>query len=156
MSYPPEETHGYLIFQATADPNATTTTATMDPNTTATAGPGTGQGVGNTQGTIDDIIVALDTGEIQYLVVDVTMDEGQRWIPVPLSFIGWDAANDAFVINANPATFRDAPFSENGQYSDITVSGWNSEFDTFWQSAGGGTGADSGSGSGAQATATPY
>ncbi len=44
--------------------------------------------------------------------------KAQRWIPVPLSFIQLDAANGAFVINANPSTFRDAPFFENGQYPD--------------------------------------
>ncbi|HET6597345.1 MAG TPA: PRC-barrel domain-containing protein [Anaerolineales bacterium] len=129
--------------QATADPNATAApnvttdpNATADPNATGTTGAGQeqGQGVGNIEGTIDDMIVAVDTGEIQYLVVDVTLDERQRWIPVPLSFIQWDAADGAFLINANPATFRDAPYFENGQYPDTTVSGWNSEFDTFWQS----------------------
>jgi sporulation protein YlmC with PRC-barrel domain len=138
----------------TMDPNAT-----VDPNATATTeggqGTGTGQeqgqGVGNTQGTIDDLIVAVDTGEIQYVVVDITLDEGQRWIPVPLSSIQWDAANGAFVINANPAMFREAPFFENGQYPDTTTAGWNSEFDTFWQNNGGG----SGTGADGQATATP-
>ena len=141
---------------ATVDPNATT-----DPNATATTttdqgtGQEQGQGVGNTQGTVDDIIVAIDTGEIEYLVVDITLDESQRWIPVPVSFIQWDAANEAFVINANPATFRDAPFFENGQYPDTTMEGWNSEFDTFWQNNGGGTGTGTGTGTEGQATATP-
>jgi len=122
--------------QATADPNTT-----PDPNATATTEQGTGQeqgqGVGNIQGSIDDLIVAIDTGDIQYVVIDVTIDEGQRWIPVPLSFIQRDAASGAFAINANPATFRDAPFFENGQYPDTSMSGWNTEFDTFWQSNGG-------------------
>jgi sporulation protein YlmC with PRC-barrel domain len=124
--------------QATATPNTTADpNATVDPNATATtnqgAGQEQGQGVGNIQGSIDDMIVAVDTGQIQYLVVDTTLDEGQRWIPVPLSLIQWDAVNGAFLINANPATFREAPFFENGQYPDTTTSGWNSEFDTFWQ-----------------------
>ena len=53
-----------------------------------------------------------------------------------------------------------APFFEDGQFPDTTTSGWNSEFDTFWQNSGasGGTGTGTGSGSGAggaQATATP-
>jgi sporulation protein YlmC with PRC-barrel domain len=131
--------------QATADPNATVDpNATIDPNATATTEQSTGQeqgqGVGNIQGSIDDMIVAVDTGEIQYLVVDVTLAEGQRWIPVPLSFIQWDAANGAFLINANPAAFQQAPFFENGQYPDTTTSGWNTEFDTFWQNNGGGAG----------------
>jgi sporulation protein YlmC with PRC-barrel domain len=138
----PGEGQGQGQGQATADPNATVDpnatadpNATVDPNATA-ATEDAGQGVGNIEGTVDDMIVAVDTGEIQYIVVDVTLDEGQRWIPVPLSAIQWDVANGAFLINANPATFRDAPFFENGQYPDTTVSGWNSEFDTFWQSNG--------------------
>jgi hypothetical protein len=48
-----------------------------------------------------------------------------------------------FVINANPATFKDAPFFENGQYPD-TSSGWNSQFDTFWQNYGTGSGEEQG------------
>ena len=117
------------------DPNATSTTTT-DQGT----GQEQGQGVGNIQGSIDDLMVAIDTGEIQYVVVDVALDEGQRWIPVPLSLIQWDAASGAFLINANPAIFHDAPFFENGQYPDTSMSGWNTEFDTFWQNnAGTGT-----------------
>jgi hypothetical protein len=85
--------------------------------------------------------------------VDATLDEGERWIPIPLSFIQWDAANGAFVINANPAMFREAPFFENGQYPDTTAAGWDSEFDTFWQSGGSGTG--TGTGAETTATATP-
>ena len=132
--------------QATADPNAT-----VDPNATAVSAPGQeqGQGVGNIEGTIDDLIIAVDTGDIQYIVVDTTLDESQRWIPVPLSLFQWDATSGVFLINANPATFRDAPFFENGQYPDTTVGGWNSQFDTFWQNS------DAGTGSGAQATPTP-
>lgn len=72
-------------------------------------------------------------------------------IPVPVSSIDWDADNGAFLLNANPATLRDAPFFENGQFPDTTMSGWNTEFDTFWQNNGGGTGTETG----AQATATP-
>ena len=132
--------------QPTDDPNMT---ATVDPSATTAPGQDQGQGVGNIEGTIDDMIVAIDTGEIQYIVVDVTLDESQRWIPVPLSFFQWDLTNGTFLINANPATFRDAPFFENGQYPDTTTSGWNSEFDTFWQNNG------SGAGSGEQATPTP-
>jgi sporulation protein YlmC with PRC-barrel domain len=149
----PGQGQGQGQGQATAEPAATTDpNATVDPNATATTDQGTGQnqgqGVGNIQGTIDDLIVAVDSGEIQYLVVDAILEEGERWIPVPLSFIQWDAANNAFVINANPAMLREAPFFENGQYPDTAAADWNSEFDTFWQSGGTGTGL------GAQATAT--
>jgi sporulation protein YlmC with PRC-barrel domain len=118
---------------------------------TATPGIGTGQGVGNIQGTVDDVIVGIDTGEIQYFVIDTTLDEGERWIPVPISSIEWDADNSTFLLNANPAMLRDAPSFENGLYPDTTTSGWNTEIDIFWQNNGGGTG----TGTGTQATVTP-
>lgn len=124
---------------------------------TATPGTGTGHGVGNIEGLIDDLMIDVDTGEILYVVVDVALDDGERWIPVPVSLIQWDAANGAFLLNANPAALRDAPAFENGQYPDTTTSGWNTEFDTFWQNNPGGTGTRTGSGggTGTQATATP-
>jgi len=115
--------------QATATPGTgTDATATVDP-TLPTAGPG----VGNFNGTIDDVIVDIDTGDLLYIVVDVAFDDGERWIPIPLSFFHWDATNETFAINANPAMLRDAPFFEDGLYPDTTADGWNSEFDAFWQ-----------------------
>lgn len=115
--------------QATATPGTgTDATATVDPSL-PTAGPG----VGNFNGTIDDMIVDIATGDIKYIVVDAAFDEGERWIPVPLSFFQWDATNGAFLINANPAMLRDAPFFQDGLYPDTTADGWNSEFDAFWQ-----------------------
>jgi hypothetical protein len=66
-------------------------------------------------------------------VVDAAFDEGERWIPIPLSFFQWDATNEAFLINANPAMLQDAPFFMDGLYPDTTLEGWNDEFDAFWQ-----------------------
>jgi len=142
----PGEGPGQEQAQPTVDPNAT-----ADPNNTATAttGQGTGQdqgqGVGNIDAVIEDVIVDVETGEIQYIVLDATLEEGERWVPVPLSFIQWDASTGAFLLNANPATFRDAPFFEEGQFPDTSTSGWNSEFEAFWQNGGSNT----------QATPTP-
>ena len=64
---------------------------------------------------------------------DVWNQDGERWIPIPLSFFQWDSINAAFALNVNPAMLRDAPFFQDGQYPDTTAEGWNSEFDTFWQ-----------------------
>lgn len=124
------QAEGVDTGQATATPGTGTdlATATVDPSV-ATAGPG----VGNFNGTIEDMIVDIDTGDILYIVVRAAFDEGERWIPVPLSFFQWDAANDAFAIDANPAMVRDAPFFEDGLWPDMTVEGWDDEFDAFWQ-----------------------
>jgi hypothetical protein len=55
--------------------------------------PTSGPGVGNFNGTIEDAIVDIDTGDILYIVVNAAFDEGERWIPIPLSFFQWDATN---------------------------------------------------------------
>ena len=112
---------------ATADPNQSQATATADPNQTS------GPGVGNFSGTIEDMIVDTQTGDILYILVNTTLDDGERWIPVPLSFFQWDADNATALLNVNPATLRDAPFFMDGEFPDTTVDGWDSEWDAFWQ-----------------------
>lgn len=116
--------------QATATPATGTdlATATVDP-----AAPTAGPGVGNFNGAIEDMIVDIDTGDILYIVVNADFDEGERWIPVPLRVFQWDAANEAFAIDANPAMVRDAPFFEDGLWPDMSVEGWDDEFEAFWQ-----------------------
>jgi sporulation protein YlmC with PRC-barrel domain len=116
-------------YQATVTPGAGPDQATP----TADTGQGTGQGVGNFNGTIDDMIVDIDTGNILYVVLDTAFEDGERWIPVPLSFFQWDANDGVLALNVNPAMLRDAPFFQDGQYPDTTVEDWNSEFDAFWQ-----------------------
>lgn len=136
--------------QATAAPDGTSMPDST-PTVTADQAPGQdqGQGVGNINATIEDMIVDTDTGAILYIVVNTTLDDSERWIPVPLGLIQWDAANSAFLLNANPAMLRDAPFFEDGLFPDTTMDGWNSEFDSFWQNGG------TGSGAGTDSTATP-
>jgi len=136
--------------QATAAPDGTSMPDST-PTVTTDQAPGQdqGQGVGNISATIEDMIVDTDTGDIRYIVVNTTLDDSERWIPVPLGLIQWDAANSAFLLNANPAMLRDAPFFEDGLFPDTTMEGWNSEFDSFWQNGG------TGSGSGTDSTATP-
>jgi hypothetical protein len=121
--------------QATATPDTTgLATATAD------TGQGSGQGVGNFSGTVDDAIVEVDTGDILFLVINTTLDEGERWIPVPLGFFEWDSDNNALLLNTTPALIREAPFFEDGLFPDTAQDGWNSEFDTFWQNNTPGTG----------------
>ncbi len=119
---------------------------------TATAGTGTGTGTG--EGTmaamIEDMILDTITGDILYVVLN-TNAGNEQLIPVPLSMFQWDGNTQGFVLNADKTMLQNAPSFPNGEFPDTTASGWNSEFDTYWQNNGSG----SGSGSGAQATATP-
>jgi hypothetical protein len=58
---------------------------------------------------------------------------GERWIPIPLRFFQWDAANETFVINAEPVMVQEAPFFEEDAWPDTTSEGWDAEFNAFWQ-----------------------
>ena len=112
-------------------------TATAAADQTATPGTDQGnEGLGTVDATIEDMIVAVDSGAIQYIVINALFDEGERWIPVPLNLVQWNAGSGVFVLNSNPAALRDAPFFENDQFLDTTAAGWNSEIDTYWQNAG--------------------
>ena len=114
--------------QATDTPvnGAGQATATTDPNQ------GSGQGVGNFSGTIDDIIVDIDTGDLLYAVVNTTLDDGERWIAIPIGFFQWDATNSMILLNTNPAQLRDAPFFSEGEFPDTSAEGWNTDVDTYW------------------------
>ena len=116
---------------ATAMPDVTTTvmpdvTATLDTDQDNTVQE-------NVDAAIDDVIVDVNAGEIRYIVVDASFEDGERWIPVPLSFVQWNADNEAYILNVGPTALRDAPSFQNGQYPDITVDGWDSDFNAYWQ-----------------------
>jgi len=120
-----------------------------------TAAPGTGTDQGPTTATIEDMIVDTDAGDILYIVLNAAFADADRWIPVPLGMFQFDTAGQGLVFSGDATMLQGAPFFEDGQFPDTNTSGWNTEFDTFWQnSGGGGTGTGSGSG-GAEATATP-
>lgn len=118
--------------QATATPGTAPeqATATVDP---AIATAATDPDVIDVSGVIEDMIVRIDSGDLLYVVVNAAFEEGERWIPVPLRAFQWDAANETFVINADPAMIQEAPFFEAGAWPDMTVETWDDEFEAFWQ-----------------------
>lgn len=119
----------------TETPEATAATdATAVPLATATLGPdpATVPGTETMTATIEDLIVDPDTGEILYLVITGGFAEGERWIPVPLGFVQWDAVNESFVLRVNAAALQNAPFFQDGQFPDFSVDTWDDEFDGFW------------------------
>jgi sporulation protein YlmC with PRC-barrel domain len=115
-------------------------------------GTGTGTGLDTMTATIEDMIVAIDTGEILYIVINAAFTDGERWIPVPLAWFQWDAATGGFAFNAGGAMLQSAPFFLGDQFPDTTAPDWSGEFDTFWQNQTPGNTNDAG---GAEATATP-
>jgi sporulation protein YlmC with PRC-barrel domain len=116
--------------QATAVPDAAQATATVDP---AIATAATDPDVIDFTGVIEDMIVDIAAGDLRYVVVNAAFDEGARWLPIPLRAFQWNAANEMFVINADPAMVQEAPFIEENAWPDTTAEGWDSEFNAFWQ-----------------------
>jgi sporulation protein YlmC with PRC-barrel domain len=116
--------------QATATLDPAQATATVDP---ALATAPTGPGAGDFNGVIEDMIVDIDAGNILYVVVNAVFGEGERWMPVPLRVFQWDAANEVFVLNAEPVMVQEAPFFDESTWPDTTVEGWDDEFEAFWQ-----------------------
>jgi sporulation protein YlmC with PRC-barrel domain len=125
------DVEGGSTVDATAMPDST---ATAIPDVTATAATDAVDTVQeNVNAEIDDAIVAVDTGEIRYIIIDADFDNGERLIPVPLNFLLWHADDDAFSLNLDPAALRDAPSFPDGEYPDMTVDDWGSDFDAYWQ-----------------------
>jgi hypothetical protein len=145
---------------ATATPAADSTAAanTPDPNATATTDPGTGgagTGTGDmSQGTVEDIILDPETGDLQYLVVSFGADD--RWFPLPIGFLNWDATTNGFVVKVNANALQNAPAFSADQFPDTSAEGWDQEWQGFWQNNGGtGTGTGTGGTTISTATATP-
>lgn len=116
--------------QATATPDAAQATATIDP---AIATAATDPDVIDVSGVIEDMIVDIAAGDIRYMIVNAPFAEGERWIPIPLRVFQWDAANEAFVLDAEPVMVQEAPFFVEDSWPDTTVDGWDAEFNAFWQ-----------------------
>ena len=116
--------------QPTAAPDTAQATATVDP---AIATAATDPDVIDVSGVIEDMIVDIAAGDIRYVVVNAPFAEGERWIPIPLRVFQWDAANEAFVLDAEPVMVQEAPFFAEDAWPDTTVEGWDAEFNAFWQ-----------------------
>jgi hypothetical protein len=99
--------------------------------------------------TVEDVIVDIDSGDIQYIVLNTTLDTEDRWIPIPLSFFQWDSTNGSFVFGGDAIMLQDAPFFMDGEFPSTMEQGWDSDFSDFWGMSG------SGSGGAANPTATP-
>jgi hypothetical protein len=83
--------------------------------------------------TIEDVIVDPQSGEVQYLVISGDFGQGGRWIPVPLTAVQWNEANQNFLLGVNNADLQTAPAFEGGQFPDFTTDEWRTDIDAFWQ-----------------------
>jgi sporulation protein YlmC with PRC-barrel domain len=138
---------GQATAAVTAAVTAASSPAATAPAATANTGAGTGN-QGSTAATIEDIIVDPDAGDILFLVLSTLFDDGERWIPIPLSTLRWDMTNETFLFIPNINALQNAPFFLPDEFPDTSAEDWDAEFNDYWQNNGG-------SGTGANPTATP-
>ena len=146
--------------EATATPGgAELATAITGPSAEATATTTTGNSGTNgsalTEATVSDLILDPASGDLQFLVISGSFSEGERWIPVPIGFLRWDVTNQAFVLMISGNALENAPSFTEDQFPDTSSSGWDTEFNDFWQNQGTGSGAGIGTVTAATATPTP-
>jgi hypothetical protein len=155
-----------MISSQGQEGTGTGTQATSTPEAGATATGGTGTGVAtatgttgttgleeNTQGTVEDIIIEPEDGNLKYLVIRTGTED--RWIPIPIGFLQWDATTNGFVLMISGNALQNAPAFSSDQFPDTTAEGWDQEWSDFWASNGGmGTGTGSGTGGVTVSTAT--
>lgn len=140
----------------TPEAGATSTGSTPQADGTATATSSTGTGSASagdfSKGTVEDIIIDPASGDLQYLVVSFGGE--QRWIPIPIGFLRWDAATSSFVLMINENALQNAPAFSADQFPDTSTPGWDQEFSDFWHNNAGTGGTGTGTGTGS-ATSTP-
>lgn len=86
-------------------------------------------------GQVDDFIVDISSGAITYVVVNVSDTEGaeQILVPVPFTFLKWDATTGTLTLTTDQQTVLSAPAFEGGEYPDTQVADWDVEFRSYWE-----------------------
>lgn len=83
---------------------------------------------------VDDIIVDVETCEVQYVVISTgSFLEEEKLIPVPMQALSWDSTNSTFVVaNVDPAALLEAPTFDRDKYPQTNSPNWDDDIRAFW------------------------
>jgi hypothetical protein len=83
---------------------------------------------------VDDIIVDVETCEVQYVVISTgSFLEEEKLIPVPVQALSWDSTNNTFVVaNVDPAALLEAPTFDRDKYPQTNSPNWDDDIRSFW------------------------
>ena len=106
-------------------------------------------------GSIQDMIVDLNTGSIQWVILSGGAAQPGSLIPVPLGAFDISTAGDplSFRSGIDSAFLSAAPTLDQSQFNSLS-SGWDSDMQNYWQAYSGGTSSSGGTGTGTGGTAT--
>jgi sporulation protein YlmC with PRC-barrel domain len=93
-------------------------------------------------GTIKDIMIDLQSGQISYIILEMGgfLGVGEKFFALPYALLRVDPKNEAFVLNQDKATLENAPGFDKDHWPDTNTHMFDSS-GTYW---GGFMGANSG------------
>lgn len=86
---------------------------------------------GASLGTVDDLIIDVQAGAVQYVVV---ASADGNLIAVPFDQLTWDETAGAFVLAVDASIFTGAPAFEGGEVPDTQQPDWDADIAAYWSS----------------------
>lgn len=77
-------------------------------------------------------------GKLSFGVVEFAslLDLGAQQVVVPWKLLNWDGSQRAFILNASDEELRSAPRFDANSLPDMTIPGWNQDWQRYWQQSG--------------------
>ena len=91
---------------------------------------------GDDLGSVDDAVVTLPDGCIQYVVVSSGgfLGLGKDSFLVPWRAVALNLPDNRLVLNVDQSVFDNAPIFDAKNAPDMNAAGWNADVNSFWQS----------------------
>lgn len=83
-------------------------------------------------GTVDDVMIDLDTGKVRFIVVTFNLDDIESRIPLPAVLLGCDSGDETFVVLIDTDTVRGAPTFAENEFPDTRSPDWDVDFLDYW------------------------
>ncbi len=92
---------------------------------------------GDDLGSVDDAVVTLPDGCIQYVVISSGgfLGLGEDSFLVPWRAVALNLPNNQLVLNVDQSAFDNAPIFDAKNAPDMNTAGWDADVNSFWQSA---------------------
>ena len=130
------ETTGSNVTTGTADTTGTANSSNLLVTATSLTDYNFENIDGNVSGSIQDLILDLNSGNVLYVTVEYGgfLDIGDTELPMPLDAFVW-GDNGQLVLNFDEAALNDFP-DLGTNWPDTSVAGWNDKVANFWNGIG--------------------
>lgn len=90
---------------------------------------------GETLGTIQDVMLDIQAGDIRYAVLSSGgfLGMGDRLFAIPWSALAVDGANKRFTLDLDPERLKGAPGFDKDNWPDWSDSTWSASVDSYYR-----------------------